>query len=282
MRSYHFVPAHQKRFLDHIPNLTADAIILELEDGVDGRNKVLARQNMIEYLDELHPQNVYVRINAVDTEYWKEDKEALRCLQRLPRLIIPKVEGPATVDEVLTGMCGSASTVEVIALIESFSALAEIRSITQHPSVVGIGIGLEDMLSKTIHAASEMEGLINFIKSVVAIAAKSAGVLAIDTVSLEVNNMGMYRDECFKSRSYGFDGRFTIHPRQIDEANDIYAPSLDMITWSREMIRISGGDTHGGYRRLEGRVISDPAVKKAINILDHAKHRRSGFFPTDI
>jgi len=271
MRSFHFVPAHQRRFLDHIPKLAADEIILELEDGVDGRNKVLARQNMIEYLDGMHSPNVYVRTNAVDTEYWKEDKEALRCLHRHPRLIIPKVEGPATVDDVLTGMCGSTATVSVIALIESFSALAEIKSITQHPSVVGIGIGLEDMLSKTIHAAAEMEGLMNSIKSVVALAAKSAGVLAIDTVSMEVNNMRMFRDDCQKSRSYGFDGRFTIHPRQIDEVNDIYAPSPEMIAWSREMIRISGGDTMGGYRRLEGRVISGPAVKKAINILEHDK-----------
>lgn len=267
-RSFHFIPGHQQRFLDRIPDLDADHIVLELEDGVAGKDKAVARSNIISWLGQNSAEGIWIRVNSPDSEHWAADRELLSRLSTLPGIVVPKVEGPEAVSELVGSLGGEAGSVRFIALLESFAALAKVSEIAAHPQVVGIGIGMEDLLSGTLHSQVSQEWLMNSIKAEMVLGARAAGIVAIDTISTEIRDVPRFREGCLRSRSHGFDGRFVIHPSQIGVANEVYGPDEELVAWATRIEALTGRDSTLGYQNIGGELISPPKVNKARAILE--------------
>jgi|GEM_PF-1958272 len=266
-RSFHFIPGHQQRFLDRIPDLDADHIVLELEDGVAGKDKAVARANIISWLGQNSAEGIWIRVNSADSEHGAADRELLSRLSTLPGIVVPKVEGPEAVSELVRSLGGEAGSVRFIALLESFPALAKVSEIAAHPQVVGIGIGMEDLLSGTLHSKASQEWLMNSIKDKIVLGARAAGIVAIDTISTEIRDVPRFRDGCLCSRSHGFDGRFVIHPSQISVANEVYGPDEEMVDWATRIEALTGLDSTLGYQNIGGELMSPPKINKARAIL---------------
>ena len=271
MRSYHFVPAHNRRFLERIPDLAADRFVLELEDGVGDNEKEEARRNSELFLSQVKARDYFLRVNPLDSEHWKEDLKMLLRLKELPSIVLPKVETVQEVRDAATLLHG-AKEVRFLTLIESFSGLASCRELARIPEVMGLGIGMEDLMSETVHAQIDLESLVSGVQLEVVLAARAAGKVAIDTISTTIRDENQFREECKRSRSRGFHGRFLIHPMQISIANEVYAPSSEMEEWAREILHLSGGDETGGYQSLRGRVVSGPMVLKAKSITNQLEN----------
>lgn len=273
MRSYHFVPAHNRRFLERIPDLAADRFVLELEDGVGTADKDQARANAAEFLSSAEAGRYLVRVNAVDSTHWAADLEMLRGLKNLPVIVLPKVENAGTVQEVVKSLSPTSGEgqVQIISLAESFSGLENLREVAGLAEVIGLGLGMEDLLSSVSHDSSDLGTLVSGVKLKVVLAARAAGIQAIDTISTTIRDAEKFRAECEQSRSHGFHGRFTLHPSQVPIANEVYGPSAKLVAWAQEVMRLSGGDEECGYQSHEGRVISGPMVVKARAVIEYQK-----------
>ncbi len=268
LRSLHFVPGHRERFLEKIPLLGADRVVLELEDGVGEADKQEARENVRSWLESNGTESCWLRINALDSPTGLDDCEMLRSLPSCPVIVLPKVAGPEAVRELVAVLGWDGASGEVVALIEDYQGLCLVRETASLPEVKGVGLGLEDFLSGSVHDAGDLGPHAAAIRSELVLSAKSAGVAAIDTISTNMGDSASFQENCEQSRALGFDGRFLIHPSQVPIANSVYSPSKEMLAWAEKVAAGMSSGAAVGYQRIEGELLSPPKIAKARTILN--------------
>ena len=238
-RSVHFVPAHKVGMLEKARKLKCDVLVLDLEDAVPSSDaeKESARKLLIEWFEgeAVVAKEVVVRINDLGTKWWQRDVEAV-CASRSPRrpdgLMVPKVRGRKdleVIDAFLTKL-GAPQWLLPIAT-ELPEAVFNIAEIARGPRVAAITWGCED-LSSELGAMAKRDPrtgkylpLFESVRSACLLAAKSAGVQAIDGVFTGLLNERGLIEDTIEARQLGFDGKLTIHPKQIQVVHKYLAPS---------------------------------------------------------
>jgi citrate lyase subunit beta/citryl-CoA lyase len=194
----------------------------------------------------------------------------LRSLSKIPTVILPKVDDAECVRRFWKDF-GSGSELRIFPLIESFRGVANAGEICRESSVCGVGLGLEDLLAGCWQRVGKIGALIGAVKSSVVLAAKASGISAVDTISLEWKDEARFGKECEESRSFGFDGRFTIHPRQISVCRKVFAPDDAEIEWAQRVKELTDLDGAAGYQVLGGEILSPPKILRAKAILEHTE-----------
>ncbi len=281
-RSMLFLPGNNPNMLINASYLGADAVIFDLEDAVSPAEKDAARiliRNTIRYMD-LENQEVIVRINSTDTDFWKADLDAI--LPERPNMILlPKASLPEHVLEVdvyiteLEKKLGiEVGSTGIMPLIETALGLENsylIASSTKR--VKALFLGAEDLTSDLQCVRTKESKEIEYARSRIVVAARAAGVDVYDTPFTDVNDdEGIVVDAAF-AKSLGFSGKASISPRHVDVINSTFSPTQAEVDYAYEVVdAIELAKKQGkGAIALRGKMIDAPIVARAERTLAMAK-----------
>ncbi|MDO4371388.1 MAG: aldolase/citrate lyase family protein [Clostridia bacterium] len=281
-RSMLFLPGNTPNIIVNGEILGSDAVILDLEDAVSPTEKDSARilvRNAIKLMG-FGRCEIIVRINSIDTPYWKRDLEEIIPVR--PSMIMPPKTGCAqdvlTVDAYISELedkLGMArNTVRLIPLIETALGVENAYQIASASKrVAAIFLGGED-LSADLRCKRTKEGNeIAYARARMVVAARAAGVDVYDTPFTDVNDdEGIYTDAQY-AKSLGFTGKSAISPRHVGAINEVFSPSQQDIDYAYEVmeaIRI-GKEQGRGAVALRGKMIDAPVVMRAQQTIEMAQ-----------
>ena len=245
-RSMMFLNA-QKPSLIKAPYLYgADSLMLDLEDAVAVTAKDTARFSLYQALKNVDYRGCerVVRINGLDTEYWKED---IRCAVAggADVLRIPKTEDARMVKAVEDAVLAAerefnrpeGSTLLMAALESAKGVMNAYEVCTSSERMIGIALSggdyTKDLQTKITGTGVELMGA----RQHMIIAARAAGVQCFDTVWTDLDNLEGFRKEVMLIKDMGFDGKSIINPRQIPIVHEVFTPSMKEIIFSEKVIR---------------------------------------------
>jgi citrate lyase subunit beta/citryl-CoA lyase len=283
-RSWMFVPGHREKMIDKALGLNADAIMLDIEDGVAPSEKETARKCIREALGRDKAPNSparFVRINAIGHERMDADLSAV-IRPGLEGLVCPKVETPEEVrkvdaivkerEPVLKMVSGG---VALLIAIESPRGLMNAAAIAAaSPRVCGLMFGAEDF-GRELGLPTSREGEARdmlYARSALVIAAASAHVQPVDGVWVDLKDMDGLIGFARQSRRLGFSGMSSIHPSQIDPINKQFSPTVDEIAYAEKVVQaFEEANARGdGSIALGGQLIDRPIVERARRTLEMA------------
>jgi citrate lyase subunit beta/citryl-CoA lyase len=284
-RSWMFVPGHRQKMIDKALTLSADAIMLDIEDGVAPSEKDTARKLIGEALGRERAPKAparFVRVNAIGHERMDADLEAV-VRPGLDGLVLPKVE---TAEEVLKVESIlktreperkiARGSVKLLVAIESPRGLLNAPAIAaSSPRIVGLMFGAEDYgreMGLPTKREEEAQDMI-YARSAMAIAAASAHVQAIDGVWVDLKDMDGLNGFARQSRRLGFSGMSLIHPSQIDPINVVFSPTPEEIEYAKQVVQaFEEANARGdGSVAFGGQLIDRPIVERARRALELAK-----------
>jgi citrate lyase subunit beta/citryl-CoA lyase len=299
-RTCHAVPGSSERFLAKAPELEADEVFLDLEDAVAPSAKEEARWRVIRALKETDfgPKTVVVRVNATDTPHYYRDLIDVveQAGDRLDAIMLPKVRTPGDVEmtdklllQVELAMALEPGRIGIEAQIEDAAGLIACEAIaTASPRMETLIFGPGDYSAAvgipvtTIGAAPAgyPGDHLNYVYSRLVVAARAAGIQAIDGPYAAVKDEDGLRERAVLARALGMDGKWTIHPAQITVVNDAFTPRRDEWERAEAMLaayeRASTGEARGAAM-FEGEMI-DEANRRMAERLASAG-RAAGFEP---
>jgi citrate lyase subunit beta / citryl-CoA lyase len=283
-RSWMFVPGHRQKMIDKALGINADAIMLDIEDGVAPNEKDTARQLIGEALGRSKAPNSparFVRINAIGHARMDADLDAV-IRPGLEGLVLPKVE---TVDDVrkVDGVLGERERkqnmpagIKLLIAIESPRGLMNASDIAAcSPRVCGLMFGAEDF-GRELGLPTSREGEARdmlFARSAIVIAAASAHVQAVDGVWVDLKDAEGLVHFAQQSRRLGFSAMSLIHPSQIDPINQMFSPTADEIDYAQRVVQaFEEANARGdGSIAFGGQLIDRPIVERARRTLESAK-----------
>ncbi len=273
-RSMLFLPGNNANMLINGNCLGADAIIFDLEDAVSPAEKDAARilvRNTMRYMDFRGCERI-VRINSIDTPYWKDDVAAI--LPWKPDMfLLPKTGTAADVqeaDKYITEMEEKLglepNSVALMPLIETALGVENAFAIaTAAKRVKALFLGAED-LTADLQCKRTKEGKeIFYARTRLVMAARAAGVEVYDTPFTDVHDdEGIQVDAAF-AKSLGFSGKASISPRHVEVINTVFTPTMEEIDYAYEVIdAIELAKQQGkGAISLRGKMIDAPIVARA-------------------
>ena len=281
-RSMLFLPGNTPNMIINGDALGADCIILDLEDAVSPDEKDSARLLVRSAMKNMGFRGVEitVRINSIDTEYWRDDLEAIIPLK--PDFIMPPKSGCAEdikkIDAYITGIeekCGmDKGGVKLIPLIETALGVENAFNIaTASKRVAALFLGGEDLTADLRCKRTKSGNEINYARTRLVCAARAAGIDVYDTPFTDVNDdEGIIADAEY-AKSLGFSGKAAIAPRHFRPINEVFSPSLKDIRYAQdvfEAIRL-GKEQGKGAVSLRGKMIDKPIVERARQTLEAAK-----------
>ncbi len=275
-RSVLYMPAANERALDKARTIPADALILDLEDAVAPDAKDAARANACAAAasGDYGNREITIRCNALATP-WGADDLAAAATSGAQAVVIPKIESVDELDAVVTHLdaAGAPANLGVWAMVETPTAIADIRSIAAHPRVPVLVMGTNDLLKELrAEAGANREALVPHLAAAL-LGAREAGKVILDGVYNDVRDPDGFLAEAEQGRRLGFDGKTLIHPSQVDPANDTWAPSAEAVDHAERVIAaFEAAEAEGrGVITVDGRMIENLHVDNARRVLATAR-----------
>jgi citrate lyase subunit beta/citryl-CoA lyase/malyl-CoA/(S)-citramalyl-CoA lyase len=275
----------------------ADVIMLDLEDSVPLEAKTAAREKVIESLLNIDwgHKTVTARINGLDTAFGYRDLLVLaeEAGPILDTVVIPKVDHPADVhfaDRMLSGIEKSQALenrIGIEAIIESARGLAAVSSIVAaSPRIKTLVFGVADysasigarLVSVSGHGESEEElypgHRWHFAMSRMVMAAKAADRMAIDAPYGNFKDPDGLQRAAVVACALGFDGKWAIHPDQIEPIHRVFSPAAEDIQRARKVLDAyeEAARQGRGAAAVDGRMIDGATVRLARQMWEQAKH----------
>jgi len=262
------MPSSNERALDKAKTLPADAIIFDLEDAVAPDAKESARPMAVAAASsgEYGSKELTIRCNGLDTP-WGADDIAAAARSGASAVVIPKVASVEYVEQVsrLLNAAGAPDSMAIWPMIETPTAIFDVRHIAAHPRVAVLVMGTND-LARELRAGlvPGRHPLVPHLATALA-AAREASKVILDGVYNDVKNLEGFRDECVQGAEMGFDGKTLIHPGQVDIANDVWAPSDAEVEHARKVIAAFDEAVREGRGviTVDGRMIENLHVANA-------------------
>lgn len=268
-----FVPGNNPGMMADAHIYGPDSIMLDLEDSVSLAEKDTARllvYNALKSVDYGDTEMV-VRINPLNTPYGKKDIEAM-VKAGVHVIRMPKTETAEEVREVereiekVEQELGCVGRTKIMAAIESALGVVNAYDIaTASPRMMGIALGAEDYCANLKTQRSKDGDELRLARETIVVAARAAGIDALDTVYSNLNDMETFRKEVEYIKTLGFDGKSIINPRQIEVVNEVFAPTAKDIEKARAIVAaIKEAEKKGsGVIALNGKMIDRPVVIRA-------------------
>lgn len=280
-RTMMYVPGNNPGMVKDANIYGSDSIMFDLEDSVSLNEKDAARflvYNALKTIDYEGTETV-VRVNGLDTPYGNEDLEAI--VRANPDIIrLPKTEKPEDVweaDKLISQIEDEAGikkgSTKLMAAIESAIGVINAYKIaTASERLVAIAIGAEDFVTD-MRTSRSLDGIeLLTARSQVLMAARAAGVDALDTVFSDVNNEEGFINEVMLIKKLGFDGKSIINPKQIGPVHKIFTPTQNEIEKSLKILHaIKEAKAKGsGVVSLNGKMVDKPVAERAQRVIDLA------------
>ncbi|MGH2806324.1 MAG: HpcH/HpaI aldolase/citrate lyase family protein [Actinomycetota bacterium] len=245
-RSCLSVPGSSPKMLGKAAGLPADQVFMDLEDSVAPLAKEEARGYVIDALknNEWGDKTVVVRINSIDTQWAADDIKTIveGAADHIDCLMIPKVQHASEVQFVDTMLrmtetnMGLDKRIGLEVQIETATGLKNIHEIA-HASdrMETLIFGPADMSASlglpTVTAGLPMPGYpgdhFHWVLETILVAARDAGLQAIDGPYLLIKDLDGFREMSMRARALGYDGKWALHPGQIDVLNEVFTPTQE-------------------------------------------------------
>lgn len=275
-----FVPGNNPGMMADAHIYGPDSIMLDLEDSVTMAEKDTARllvYNALKSIDYGDTEMV-VRINPLNTPYGKKDIEAV-VKAGVHVIRMPKTETAEEVIEVekeiekVEREIGCVGRTKIMAAIESTLGIVNAYAIaTASKRMMGIALGAEDYSANLKTQRTPGGEELRLARETIVVAARAAGIDALDTVYSNLNDMETFRKEVEFIKTLGFDGKSIINPRQIEVVNEVFTPSEKAIEKARTIIAaIKEAEKKGsGVIAVNGKMVDRPVVLRAQRTIDLA------------
>jgi citrate lyase subunit beta / citryl-CoA lyase len=281
-RSLLFVPGNKANMLEKALGVAPDVLVPDMEDSVPDAEKANARETIAAHLPRLAAggRPIVPRVNALDTPWTREDLAAV-VGPHIFGVCIGKIHTAAQILEVaallepLERTSGLApGSVKLIPWIESARGIMNCYEICiASPRLVAIAFGAEDFTHDMGIERLDEESQLAYPRATVCIAARAAGLQALDTPYFQFKDEAGLRANARAARQAGFKGKFAIHPAQIGAINESFSPSREEIERAQRVVAaFEEAERQGrGSTSLDGRVIDVPVVKRARALLSLAQ-----------
>ncbi len=305
-RSELAVPASNLRMLEKAPTAGADIVFLDLEDAVAPDDKVQARKNAIEALQsqDWSQVGVSVRINGLDTHWaYRDVVDIVEAVgNRLDMILIPKVGKPSDIEFVATLLdqieqAYGYDTIALTALIETAPGMANVERIaeTRLDRMEALSFGVADYAASTRARTVVIGGVTpeyavltdkaqdgsrelhwgdpwHFALSRMIVACRATGLRPIDGPFGDFNDRDGYLMAARRAAALGCEGKWAIHPSQIELANQIFSPMPEEIDRARRILAAMEDAAREGKGAvsLDGRLIDAASIKMAENVVARA------------
>ncbi len=270
-RSVLYMPAANARALEKAKTIPADAIIFDLEDSVAPDAKAVAREQAVNAVlsGEYGRRELTIRCNGLATP-WGADDVAAAASVAPSAVVIPKVDSVATLDDIAARLDAARATDTTIwAMIETPTAVFDVRHLAAHPRVSVLVMGTND-LAKELRAPllAGRWNLTPYLALAVA-AAREADKVILDGVYNDVRDAEGFAEECRQGVEMGFDGKTLVHPSQVEPANEAWSPTPEEIEYARRVIdAYTAGEAEGrGVITVDGKMIEHLHVANARAVL---------------
>ena len=281
-RTMMFLNAQKPNLLKDPYIYQPDSLMFDLEDAVAIGEKDAARYVLAQTLKNIDYRNCerIVRINGIDTPFWKED---IRCAvyAGCDGIRIPKTESSDDVKKVEREVQEAEREADVkegstllMTAIESSKGVMNLQDICNSSErLFGVALSGGDY-TKDLHTVITGTGVeLNGARQLMVIAARSAGIQCFDTVYTNLNDMDGFRRETQLIHDMGFDGKSIINPRQISIVHEVYTPTEKEIEFSKKVVEEIEEKTKQGFGvfTVDGKMIDIAFYDGAKRILDLAK-----------
>lgn len=239
-RSVLYMPGSNARALEKGRSLSADGLILDLEDAVAPDAKDSARDQIVSALAEggYGKREIQIRTNGLNTPWGHADIVAA-AKTSADAILLPKVESADTVRQVANIMAaeGAHEDMRIWCMMETPLAMLNAKEIAgAHPKLGGFVMGTSD-LAKDLNCAHTPDRLPMITSlGLCILAARAYGLAILDGVHLDLSDDDGFAASCQQGREMGFDGKTLIHPKTIGAANTAFAPSEADVAWARKII----------------------------------------------
>jgi citrate lyase subunit beta/citryl-CoA lyase len=277
LRSFLFAPGNHARRVEKALSLDADAVILDLEDAVAIAQKSATRKGVAAALERPRTGLLYVRVNAVDTEFCYGDLVGVvqRCLDGI---ILPKVEsatGLATIDWLLAQLERDRGLpigdIDLIPIIETARGVQQIDAILAAGTRVRrVAFGAGDFTLDVNMTWSRSEAELAHARAAIVTTSRASGIDApLDTVWADLTDKDGLEASARTALACGFQGKMCIHPHQIAVVNRVFTPSDAEIAFAERVTSaFANAEGEGSAAiQLDGKFIDYPIVYRAQRIL---------------
>jgi len=296
-RSNLSVPGHVEKMHQKARDSAADIVMFDLEDSVPLDKKQAARAQVIQSLLSLdwHAKTVTVRCNALDTPFGYRDLIDIveNAGQVIDSVVVPKVDHPGDIHFVHRLLQGiemdkqRLNQIGIEASIESAEGLENV-SLTARASnrLISLVFGIADYSASIGARLSSVSGhgeaeedvypghRWHFPLSRIIMAAKASGLLVMDAPFGNFKDLEGLRRSADMSNALGCDGKWVIHPGQIDVVNAAFSPSPEEIERARMVIEAYEAvvESGRGAVSLDGSMVDNATIRLARRLWEQAKH----------
>lgn len=269
-RTVLYLPASNARAIEKARTLSADVLILDLEDAVAPDAKEEARKAAVAAVAAggFGKSEVLIRANGLGTQ-WAEGDFAAISKAPVAGIVVPKVATAAEAAEAVQ-LAGGKS---VWAMIETPRGVQNVDAIADTAGIGALVAGFAD-LAKELHAKPGPEQLaLLYAASRIVMAARSSDILAFDGIYPDFHDGEGVAREARQAVELGFDGKTCIHPNQLEIVNRLFAPSEEEITYARGLIAAhEAAMAEGkGVASFKGRLVEGLHVAEAQRLLAFAE-----------
>jgi citrate lyase subunit beta/citryl-CoA lyase len=285
LRSFLFVPGDSEKKLAKGDASPADALILDIEDSVAPSRKAIAREMVRAYLaarSGARSSELWVRMNPINAGGLDDLVAVVRA--RPDGIMVPKVDHPSDLvrlghfiealekrDGIETPIKFMPVSTETAKAPFGLSAYGD----TAIPRLFGLTWGAED-LSTAVGASTNRDPQGNWaftyrmVRSMCLLAAKAAGVAAIETLYANFRDEAGLRADCAEASREGFTGRIAIHPDQVVPINEVFSPSKDEIAFAQRVVEAFSAEPGVGVVGLDGKMLDIPHLRQAEQVIARA------------
>ena len=289
-RSELAVPGSSPKMFEKALSSVADYVFLDLEDAVSPNDKVTARANVIKALNEMDwrgsGKTISVRINSLDTHYMYSDLIEIveQAGENVDTILVPKA-GTASdvymVDCLLTQIETNKkmkNKIGIECLIETALGMSNIKEIANSSDrLEALHFGVADYAASLRARTTVIGGLNSNYPgdqwhhglSELVMTCRAYGLRAIDGPFGDFNDPEAYVDAAKRGAAIGFEGKWAIHPSQIELANDVFSPPETEVTKAKRILEeLEKAAKEGrGAAQLDGRMIDAASARMADNVV---------------
>ncbi len=285
VRSLLFAPGNRPELLKKFPRYAADAFVIDLEDATPEADKTRARRELpavVGFLRDNHLKGLLlVRTNGPRSPHADADLEVALGAD-IDGIVIPKL---STVGELqrfgsaLAAVPPKTRPTILIGIIESIAGVINAHAIaTGDPHLHALCFGAEDLIAE-MGGRRTPDGLeVLYARSQVVLAARAAGLAAIDQATVNIRDDEEFRRDAAMGRNLGYGGKICLLPRQVELANEAFSPSAAEIEASRRLVEAyeTAAASGRGVIDYQGRMIDPPLLKHAQTVLALASRVQKG------
>ncbi|MBI4233777.1 MAG: CoA ester lyase [Chloroflexi bacterium] len=278
LRSLLFVPGNRQDMLEKARMLPADALLPDMEDSVPFPEKAKARETIAKVLPTLagRGQKVIPRANSLATGLLEADLAAV-IGPHIYGVTVGKIDGVwdvQQVDAIIAALERRAGQepgrVKLVPWVETAKGMVHAYDICRaSPRIIAVAFGGDDYLTDMGLQRTETGEELVYARSVVAVAARAAGIPAVDSPYNNFRDAEGLKREVQKVRSLGMKGKCAIHPSQVEVISQGFSPAPEEVEYARRVVQSydEAAAQGRGAVSLDGRMIDQPIVARARNLL---------------